>query len=671
MSDSTLSKHAATRRAGWLLLLSVCLVLVAPVSAETSSSNGLRNPFSRGESDTVLPASRLTDDTPGSESGLADLQSSLTSETVDVPDPAHAFTVSATISGGDSLRVSFDILPCCYLYQERIELTPGAPDFKLGTPAFSAGVVEEDEFFGRTTIHRDRLEIEVPVRQLPESTTSASLTVRYQGCSDAGICYPPQESTFDLPLTDVTIRTAALSGETGDAASESPAKPAIVSPVAHQSEQDRLRSVLVDSGYWSLPVFFGLGILLAFTPCVFPMVPILSGIITADRHLSSRRGFLLSGVYVLAMALTYSTFGILAAATGANIQVAFQHPAVLISFSLLFVGLALSMFGVYSIQMPTLLQEKITSISARQSGGRYVAVATMGALSALIVGPCVAAPLIGVLSYISLSGDLSLGGITLFVMGLGMGVPLMVIGTSAGRLLPKAGPWMNTVKSVFGIGLLAVSIWMLERVFAPWITMILWASLALGTAAFLTIGRPTSRRALPLLGKAIGHALAAYGVLILVGAASGATDPLRPLQALAISGGSSKIAHPTFRDVASSEMLDDYLSRSAESGIPVMLDYYADWCISCKEMEKYTFSDSRVASLMSRFILVQVDVTENDDADKALLERFGILGPPAIVFLLPTGQEATGYRVMGFMNARDFAGVLENVLTLSDTLKPT
>lgn len=567
----------------------------------------------------------------------------------DVPDPEVAFKLSVNTLGANTLVVNFAIDDCCYLYEERMSFKSAKSYVQFAEPVFSEGKPYKDEFFGDMVIHRREAEARLPLLNRPDTAVEASIIVGYQGCSDAGICYPPQEKLLTFTLPPVSAGNDHLNSP--NIAAEK------ANVQTYVSEQDRLSARLVSSGIWALPLFFGLGVLLAFTPCVFPMVPILSGIITADKHVTQMRGFVLSLTYVLAMALTYALFGTLAAATGANLQVAFQHPAVLVSFSLLFVVLALSMFGVYELQLPASLQSRLAAASNSQSRGRLASVAAMGVLSALIVGPCVAAPLIGVLSYITLTGDLGLGGLTLFVMGLGMGLPLLIIGTSAGHWLPKAGPWMNTIKAVFGVGLLAVAIWMLERILPPALTLLLWAALALGVS-FAMIRRCHPERTV-LRGTALstGFTLFLYGLALIVGAANGARDPLRPLQTF----NTTQVEHPEFLRVSGPSELDEQLTLSQADGKVLILDFYADWCISCKEMEKYTFSDSEVAAQLSSFRLVQADVTENNDADKALLQRFNLLGPPAILFFLPNGKEATPFRVMGFMQAEDFSSVLSQV----------
>ena len=656
------------------VILSIGLLMFTSMFAlaQTSSTGSLKGlinesaPIDEGLSSPISPIGN-TSDAP-SKSGLSFFNNKSTP--TDVPDPEDAFKLSTVYLDVNTLLISFDILECCYLYQKRMSFS-SEDAVVLGEPVFSQGKKYNDEFFGEMIIHRKKVDIKLPVTATTNNTDSFELTVGYQGCSDAGICYPPQTKLITVDMPGASTGLAVL----GTTAGSSQSPPATVSPLSNAntlyvSEQDHLTSRLATAGVMALPLFFGLGVLLAFTPCVFPMVPILSGIITADKNTSQRRAFLLSTIYVVSMAATYALFGVLAAATGANLQVAFQHPAVLIGFSALFVVLALSMFGLFELQVPTWVQQKLTATSNKQKSGRFVAVGVMGVLSALIVGPCVAAPLIGVLGYITLTGDLVLGGLTLFVLGLGMGFPLLIIGTSAGRLLPKAGPWMNTIKAAFGVGLLAVAIWMLERVLAPAITMSLWAALALGVAAFLRVGRQVERRPLPLLGHALGLALTTYGVLIIIGIASGATDPLRPLQPLSqrYSGTTSAANHPVFIPVASSDALDNLLAKSGQSGKPLMLDFYADWCVSCKEMEKFTFADPAVAAMMEKFTVVQADVTQNNDNDKALLARFGLFGPPAILFFQPDGKEAKTFRVMGYMKADPFASVLSQVLNKSQPI---
>ena len=559
----------------------------------------------------------------------------------------EVFVPAADVDERGDLRVTWAIDDCCYLYEKRTTIEIADEGVAAAEPVFSEGIDYEDEFFGASVIHRRTLEVGVPLEiDVERAGGSMQVTLGWQGCADIGVCYPPQNRTLEVALP-----VAAAAG--ADAA-------------PWRSEQDLLTERLGEAGYAALPLFFGLGLLLAFTPCVLPMVPILSGIITADPDATSRRAFGLSSVYVLAMAATYAVFGVLAAATGANLQAAFQHPAVLVAFAGLFVALALSMFGLYELKMPNAVRARLAAASAERRGGRAASVGAMGVLSALIVGPCVAAPLIGVLGYIGATGDVVLGGVTLFVLALGMGTPLLVVGTSAGRWLPKTGPWMVAVQRFFGVLLLGVAVWMLERILPAAAAMALWAALALGSGAFVLVrgvaerdgapvGRP-GRRFAP--GPVLGFLLIFYGVVLAVGAGTGAQTPLRPL------AGFSGVAEaaPAFEPVASSAALDERLDAAAAAGRPLMLEYYADWCVSCKEMERYTFADPRVVEALSRFELLRADVTENDADDRALLERFDLVGPPAMLFFVPGRvEELRSHRLVGFMKADAFLDVLERV----------
>ncbi|RNE92772.1 protein-disulfide reductase DsbD, partial [Marichromatium sp. AB32] len=424
------------------------------------------------------------------------------------------------------------------------------------------------------------------------------------------------------------------------------------------SEQDRLASTLANASLWtSVALFFGLGLLLAFTPCVFPMIPILSGIIAGQgAGITTRRAFVLSLVYVLAMALTYTVAGVLAGLFGANLQAAFQDPWILGAFALVFVALALSMFGFYDLQLPASLQSRLAALSNRQQGGTLAGVAIMGLLSALIVGPCVAPPLFGALIYISQTGDALLGGVALFALSLGMGAPLIVIGTSAGKLLPRAGAWMEAVKAVFGVALLAVAISLIERVIPAAVAMLLWGLLLICSAVYLGALSPLGHESggWRKLWKGLGVALLVYGGLMLIGAAAGGKDTLQPLRGLGIGGGEA--AHAEFTRVKTVADLDRELAAASAQGRPVMLDFYADWCVACKEMERYTFSDPAVIAELDRFVLLQADVTANDAADQALMQgRFGIPGPPAMLFFGADGAERSGFRLVGFTPAEAFA----------------
>jgi thiol:disulfide interchange protein DsbD len=421
--------------------------------------------------------------------------------------------------------------------------------------------------------------------------------------------------------------------------------------------------------------FFVAGLGLALTPCVFPMIPILSGIIVGQgKNITTGKAFTLSLVYVLAMALTYTVAGVLAALFGSNLQAAFQNPWVLSVFAAVFVGLALSMFGFYDIQMPSFLQSKLTDISNRQKGGTLTGVAVMGFLSALIVGPCVAAPLAAALIFIGQTGDPVLGGEALFALSLGMGAPLLLIGTSGGKLLPRAGMWMDAVKAVFGVILLGVAVWMLERIVPGAVAMLLWALLAIVSAIYMGALEPLGEGASGWrkLWKGFGVAVLIYGAVLLIGAASGRTDPLAPLSggaamygAVMPAPGAAPGAAPAAAHGLAFKRFKglDGLNRelAANKGKPVMVDFYADWCISCKEFEKYVFSDPRVSQALAGTVLLQADVTDNDAADKALMKHFKIIGPPTIMFFGPDGKELSRYRVVGYMEPQQFLAQVQSV----------
>jgi thioredoxin:protein disulfide reductase len=582
----------------------------------------------------------------------------------DILPAEEAFRFSAEVTGPDRLQLTWDVAEGTYLYSHMLELAlEDGSEVAIGPFERPAGDIKKDSILpdgsvGDVEVYHDRVDLTLPLLRASIEPTEVTLIAKYQGCAEIGICYPPQTQkvTLSLPeaLVTAALPTAAAVAETSDAT------PATTPAAADDtvSEQDRIASVLANSGVWVvIAAFFGFGLLLAFTPCVFPMIPILSGIIAGQGpNITTRKAFTLSLVYVLAMALTYTVVGVLAGLFGANLQAAFQNPWVLTSFALIFVLLALSMFGFYDLQLPSSFQSKLAEISNKQEGGTLLGVAIMGLLSALIVGPCVAPPLFGALIYISQTGDAVLGGIALFALSMGMGAPLIAIGTSAGKLLPRAGGWMDAVKAVFGVALLGVAIFMLERILPPAVAMLLWGLLLICSAVYMgaLTQVPQGASGWSKLWKGLGVFLLIYGALMLLGAAAGGKDTIQPLRGLAVGGGGGAAAEAVFTPVKTLEDLDREVGKAGTLGKPVMLDFYADWCVTCKELERYTFSDPAVIAEMNRFVLLKADVTDNDADDQALMKHFGIIGPPAILYFDTAGQELKNYRLVGFKPADAF-----------------
>lgn len=581
-------------------------------------------------------------------------------------DPDEAFRFDTEVVDGSTLMARWEIAPEHYLYRDKVELTlEGSDGVRLGEVALPAGEEKHDEFFGDIQVFHDALEVRLPLQRAGTGPATVTLNANYQGCNERlGICYPPIRKQVALDLPAATTATGAPAAP---AAAEPSPETIPAQPSPPVSEQDSLAQSLASGDTLvTLLTFLGLGLLLAFTPCVFPMIPILSSIIVGQgAELTTRRAFTLSVVYVLAMAVTYTVAGVIAGLFGANLQAAFQDPWILGTFAAVFVLLALSMFGFYDLQLPAGLQSRLSNLSNRQSGGTLTGVAVMGLLSALIVGPCVAPPLMGALIYIGQTGDPWLGGAALFALSMGMGLPLIAVGTSAGKLMPRAGGWMDAVKAVFGVLLLAVAIYLLERILPGQVVMLLWALLALISAVYMGALEPIREGASGWrkLWKGLGLVLLIYGALLLIGGASGGRDPLLPLAHMQwTGGGSGQPAHLEFERIKTVDDLEARVAAASRQGQPVMLDFYADWCVSCKEFEKYTFSDPAVRQALGGTRLIQADVTKNDGADKALLRRFELIGPPAILFFGPDGKERRNYRVVGFMDADRFRDHVGNAL---------
>lgn len=580
-------------------------------------------------------------------------------------EPDQAFVLSAEVTPeGDTLLARWEIAEGYYLYRDKFKFSSEAADPRLGRPELPRGKIKNDAYFGEMEIHVDEVVARVPLERDSTAAGTLTFTAGYQGCADGGICYPPQKQqlTVNLPLLDALVPPAAAA----------PTATPPATPATSLSEQDSIAASLA-SGASLLTVlsFFGFGLLLAFTPCVFPMIPILSGIIVGHgTKVTTQRAFVLSLVYVLAMALTYTVAGVLAGLFGSNLQATFQNPWILGSFAALFVVLSLSMFGLYDLQVPNWAQSRISAASNQQKSGSLTGVAVMGFLSALIVGPCVAAPLAGALIYIGQTGDAVLGGMALFALSLGMGAPLLLIGTSAGKLLPKAGPWMDAIKAVFGVLLIGVAIWMLERILPAPLTMAMWAALLIVSAIYLGAldSLPPGGSGWRRLWKGAGLVMLLYGAVLLVGAAGGGRDVFQPLrgvglvQGSAVQAGTLQASELHFQRIKSVADLEREVARASAQGRGVMLDFYADWCVTCKEMERETFSDAGVQAALADTQLLQADVTDNDDVDQALLREFGLIGPPTIMFFGRDGLERRGYRVMGFMGPADFTRQIDAAL---------
>jgi len=565
--------------------------------------------------------------------------------------PEQAFQFFASVKDAGTLHVNWEIAQDYYLYREKIQLALVRADgIRLGTYSIPRGTPKHDEAFGQVEIFHNELGFDIPLVRSGTSAQTITLEAKYQGCADRGVCYPPMSKTIDLELL--------LAQETSV-----PVAPDKPEPVL--SEQDRIvQSLHKDSLAMTLLSFFGFGLLLSLTPCIFPMIPILSGIIVGHGHrITTSRAFLLSLSYVLASALAYMVFGILAALFGSNLQTFFQQPWIIALFSAIFVLLSFSMFGFYHLELPKSLQVKLHNSSERHRDGSLWGAAIMGVLSSLIVGPCVAAPLAGALIFIGQTGDVVLGGSALFVMGLGMGVPLLLLGASAGKFLPKAGNWLNATKAVFGVIMLAVAVWMLSRILPPEITMLLWVMLLIIPSVYLNAIDPLPEHSSGWrkLSKGIGLIMLVYGVLLLIGFSMGNNNPLKPLQGLGGGNVQAKEQGILFERVASPAELDAKIRQAAANNRPVMLDFYADWCISCKEMEAYTFTDSRVKQSLAGFVLLQADVTQNSADDKALLAKFNLIGPPAILFFGTDREESAAQRVIGYQDADTFIETLRQV----------
>ncbi len=563
--------------------------------------------------------------------------------------------------------LTWDIAPDHYLYQGRIDVSSKTEGVELGEPEFSyTGTDTEDEFFGKVTVFYEPVEARVPVT-LPEGVREAELEVTYQGCANAGLCYPPQTRDVLYYASAEGNSEPAAAGSSAGAGSSDTAQ----APPGNTSTATGLAGFLANQSMLVIAgLFLLLGLGLTFTPCVLPMVPIISSLVSSRNTSTTGHALLLSGSYVLGMALTYAAAGVITGLLGAsfNLQAHLQSPWVLGVFAALFVIFALSMFNLFEIQLPRFIREPLNNASHRLTGTRVASIFGIGALSALIVSPCVSAPLAGSLLYISTTQDAVIGGVALFALGLGMGLPLILVAVGGRKLLPATGPWMNVVKAFYGVMLLAVAIWLIERMVPGWLALTLWGLLVAITGVQLG-AFDAAKAGWERTRKGMGLVMFAYGLALLAGAVSGANDPLKPLAAFTApnqpTAGSSSAgpvaSHAEFLRLESAADIRSELRKAGRNGTPVMLDFYADWCISCKVMERNVFSDGAVIQTLAPYKLLQLDMTDNTPEQQALLDELGLFGPPAILFYDDSGVEIETARVLGEMDRDQFLGHLEEL----------
>ena len=561
----------------------------------------------------------------------------------------EAFQPILTALDANTVEVAIRVAAGYYLYKDKIAASVDSQKVQLGKLELPAGEMKTDQYFGDMEVYHNDVFGRLPMARATPQAMDLDLEIKYQGCADGGICYPPVSKLMTVSLPEATA-VSALAAVTTAGASAVPV-----------SEQARLAQIITGSGLGLVvATFFGLGLLLAFTPCVLPMVPILSGIIAGEGdNISPARGFSLALSYVMGMALIYTAAGVAAAAAGLQLQAMFNQPWVLVLFSSLFIILALGMFGMFNLQMPSAIQSRLATFGGDQKTGTAIGAFVMGAISSLVVTACVAPALVATLTVMAQSGDMVRGGTALFAMSMGMGTPLLLVGAAQGKLLPKAGAWMVAVKNAFGFMMLGLAIWMISRVLPDEVTLALWGILIFMAGVYLG-GLTTLNSESPgvqKLGKGFGLLAIIYGAVLLVGSLAGSDSMLRPLAVLN-SGGGAIVAEQReleFKRIKTTADLDAAIAAAAAQGKSAMLDFYADWCVSCVEMEKYTFTDSGVQDALSNTVLLQADVTSNDDEDQALLQRFGVFGPPTIIFFGADGVQRNGYEVVGYMKAKDFA----------------
>ena len=576
--------------------------------------------------------------------------------TGDFPPVDDVFIPEMFAVDGNTVELGIRIEPGFYIYKDKLTVRALSDDAQAGRWDLPAGKMKHDEYFGDVEVYPESFIARLAIARATPDAMNLEVELGYQGCAEGGLCYMPQTRVLT-----VSLPTASSVGALP--------QDAAVDAGAPQSEQARLANIITGSSIWvAAGLFFLAGLGLAFTPCVLPMVPILSGIIAGEgENVTPMRGFSLALSYVLGMAIVYTGAGVAAAAAGMQLQATFNQPWVLVLFSGLFVALALGMFGVYELQVPSSIQTRLSGISGNQKAGTTVGAFIMGALSALIVTACVAPALIAALTVMAQTGDMLRSGTALFAMSLGMGAPLLLVGAAQGKFLPKAGPWMVAVRNSFGFMMLGLAIWMLSRILPGNVTMLLWAVLVFMAGVFLggltTLTRESTGP--QKLGKGFGFLAIVYGIVLLLGGLSGGSNPLQPLAAVSMGGGASvaEEAHALpFQRIKTVADLDRELQRASSQGKTAFLDFYADWCVSCKEMEAYTFTDGQVQAELSNTVWLQADVTVNDEQDQELLKRFGVFGPPTIIFFGADGQQRHGYEVVGYMPADEFTAHLRQAL---------
>ena len=575
---------------------------------------------------------------------------------VDFLDPEQAFKLRAELNSANVVTLHWEIAKGYKLYRDQMSVRAENGNAQVPALSFPKGITIIDPATNeKIDIYHDKLDVEVPLK----ADELFTLSVGYQGCAEDGLCYPPITKLFRVDPSKLGVLSIAGEQETTAVAAETPPPPSTPIPASNEKEESPksdlslIASTLAGGNLWKVSLaFLVFGLLLSFTPCVLPMVPILSSIIVGEGEVTRRRSFLMALAYCLGMALVYTALGIAAGLAGEGLSGALQKPWVLVTFALLLVLLSLSMFDLYQLQMPASLQSKLGKASGGLKRGRFFGVFFMGALSALIVGPCVAAPLAGTLVYISQTHDLFLGGLALFSMAMGMSVPLLLVGLSAGSLLPKAGAWMISVKYLFGLLLIAVALWMVSPILLAPVVMLCWGAFAILCSVFLGVfeASPGKSTVGQRFAKTLGFVLFIMGVVEIVGVASGSTNILEPLSD--IRGATTSVGKEkriiSFTRIKTVAELDHALLSTTT---PVMLDFYADWCVSCKEMEKFTFHDPKVMAQLKSMTLLQVDVTANTADDLALMKRFGLFGPPGIIFFDRTGKEIADSKVVGFLDA--------------------